>query len=72
MCANANTDVRVLLPCLEDTDTKLLALEFGPSQFLGNAKHTVSEDNAPSGNTAESVVVKLEWMTITEMTSQVV
>lgn len=61
--------MRVLLLCLEDTDTELFALMFGHRQFLGNSKHTFSEDNALSENTPGSV---LEWMTITEMMSQVV
>jgi len=56
---------------LEDTDTDLFPLIFGHSQFLGNAQHTAAEDHALSQNTAGSVVAKLEWMTITEMMSQV-
>lgn len=42
----------------------VITLMLGHSQFLGNTKYAVSEDNILSGNTSGNMVVMLERMTI--------
>lgn len=71
MCANANNNMRILLCCLEDTDTEPFALIFGHKKFLKNTKHPVSENEVLSRNSSGNRIGNLKNITVTEIVSEI-